>query len=181
MYWAISDVFEESGPGEGPFSGKYGLLNLHGIKKPVYHAFQFFSQLYDEVLETGDSTYVTRSSTGALRVLSWNYNEAEAVDFSGGDYETDPVAKQETIRVNSMRGRYRVRGWRVDRESGNAYRAWQEMECPEYLTEAQVDILKQAAEPVLFTEQIIECEGAFIFNHILRPSGMVFYDIEKIS
>ncbi|MFH1499447.1 MAG: hypothetical protein ABII82_16680, partial [Verrucomicrobiota bacterium] len=32
MWWTLSDIFEESGAGRGPFSGKYGLLNLHASR-----------------------------------------------------------------------------------------------------------------------------------------------------
>ena len=41
-YWAISDVFEESffPVHNESFHGMFGLVNLHGIPKPAYRAYQ---------------------------------------------------------------------------------------------------------------------------------------------
>lgn len=180
LFWAISDVFEESGPGDEPFSGKYGLLNIHGIKKPVFHAFRFFSQLYDEAYQAGESIFATRSGDGSLRLLTWNLNEPSTVDFSGGDYQFEAVDKTETLHITPLTGRFRVRGWRVDHESGNAYREWQEMGCPKYLTAKQIEQLKEQAEPVLFTDYIADRISMLELSHTLPPNGLIFYDIEKL-
>jgi xylan 1,4-beta-xylosidase len=180
MLWAISDVFEESGPGREPFSGKYGLLNLHGIPKPVFHAFRFLSKLYDEVLPSPESTFVTRSARGDLRILSWNFNEPIEVNFQGNDYRLIEQVKADNFRLAPLYGRLRVRGWKVDRNSGNAYRAWQDMGSPRYLTPTQLEWLKECAEPQLFTDRIIDCSGSLDFSHIIQPNGMIFYEVEKV-
>jgi xylan 1,4-beta-xylosidase len=182
MLWAISDIFEESGPGDAPFSGKYGLVNIHGIPKPVYHAYRFLSRLYDEVLPGGESMVVTRSWQGGhLRLLTWNYNEAIQIDLTGGDYQLDESTKEESLRVAPLYGRYRLRGWRVDRENGNAYRAWQAMGSPQYPTAAQVEALRGAAEPVLFDDRVIDCASALELTHSLPPNGMIYYEIDRLS
>lgn len=181
MIWAISDVFEESGPGDAPFSGKYGLVNLYGIKKPVYHAYHFLSRLYDEVLATGDSMIATRSVQGdSLRLLTWNYNEPVQIDINGGEYGLDESEKEESIRVAHLMGRCRVRGWRVDRSNGNAFRAWQDMGMPQYLDDSQVAALKANAEPVLFYDRVVDCAGSLELNHNLPPCGMIYYEIDRM-
>lgn len=182
MLWAVSDVFEESGPGTMPFSGKYGLVNIHGIKKPVYHAFHFLSQMYDEELPSagGDAYYLTRSPQGNLRLLTWNFNEPLEVNFHGGDYSFHEQEKHERFMINGANGRFRVRGWRIDRSSGNAYRAWQEMGSPQYLTKADIAHLQRRAEPVLFMDEVTECQGTISLQHRLPPNGLAFYDIERI-
>ena len=182
MIWALSDVFEESGPGESPFSGKYGLVNLHGIKKPVYHAFHFLARLYDEVISAGNSMYVTRAPQGGhLRLLTWNYNEPTQIDINGGEYSLEQAEKEESIRIAHLMGRYRLRGWRVDRENGNAFRAWQEMGSPHYLDSSQVQALMSFAEPVLFEDRIIECAGSVELEHTLPPCGIVYYEMDRIG
>jgi xylan 1,4-beta-xylosidase len=180
MLWAISDIFEESGPGEAPFSGKYGLVNLHGIKKPVYHAFRFLSRLYNEMLLSGSSSYVTRSETGSLRVLSWNFNEPLQIDFHGGDFLLDESEKTETFRLAPLSGPHHVRGWRVNRSDGNAYRAWQAMGEPQYPTTAQIKTLQDRSEAVLFMDERVECDGELCLSHTLPPSGLVYYEVEEV-
>jgi xylan 1,4-beta-xylosidase len=178
MLWAISDIFEESGPGETPFSGKYGLVNLHGIKKPLFHAFRFLARLYEQQLPTEGSLYATRSAEGGLRVLSWNYCEPLEVDFSGGEYRLDEHEKDEQLRFSGMLGRVRVRGWRVDRQHGNSFRAWQAMGSPQYPNREQIEALKLAAEAVLFTDRVEECAAVLELGHVLPPSGFVFYEVD---
>ena len=39
-YWTFSDIFEENYFASLPFHGGFGLLNIHGIPKPAYRAFQ---------------------------------------------------------------------------------------------------------------------------------------------
>jgi xylan 1,4-beta-xylosidase len=60
-YWDISDVFEEGGFAfaNNSFNGNFGLINVHGIPKPAYRAFQLLHELGDELLPT------TRSGGGS--------------------------------------------------------------------------------------------------------------------
>jgi xylan 1,4-beta-xylosidase len=42
-YWTFTDIFEEAGPGPTMFHGGFGLLNLQGIPKPTFRAYQFLN------------------------------------------------------------------------------------------------------------------------------------------
>ena len=44
-FWTFSDIFAENYFPSLPFHGGFGLLNLHGIPKPVYRAFQLLHHL----------------------------------------------------------------------------------------------------------------------------------------
>ena len=44
-FWAISDIFEETRFGDGPFHGGFGLVNAQSLKKPAYHGYWFLSRL----------------------------------------------------------------------------------------------------------------------------------------
>ena len=54
-YWAVSDVFEESffPVHNESFHGMFGLINLHGIPKPTYRAYQLLH-------ETGDTRLLVK-------------------------------------------------------------------------------------------------------------------------
>ena len=49
-YWTFSDIFEENYFLPIPFQGGFGLLNIHGIAKPAYRAFQLLHELGTEML-----------------------------------------------------------------------------------------------------------------------------------
>ncbi|MBQ8448976.1 MAG: glycoside hydrolase [Clostridia bacterium] len=71
-YWVISDIFEEVAPPTSPFHGGFGLINMQGVPKPVYHAYTFLAALGETELACGDeSAYAAKSARGA-QVLAWN-------------------------------------------------------------------------------------------------------------
>src|SRR5437660_4550765 len=49
-FWTVSDIFEENYFPSVPFHGGFGLLNLHGIAKPSYRAFELLHRLGAELL-----------------------------------------------------------------------------------------------------------------------------------
>ena len=49
-YWTFSDIFEENYFPSVPFHGGFGLMNLHGIAKPAYRAFEMLHGLGTEIL-----------------------------------------------------------------------------------------------------------------------------------
>lgn len=180
-YWCISDIFEESGPGLTPFSGKYGLLNIHGVQKPSFHAFHFLSQLYDDVLPSDrKSLWVTRSQDNRFRILSWNYCEPLETNFNGADYNLDEQLVSKEVRIDNVKGRFRVLEYRVGKDHGNAYRAWQKMDQPQYPSAAQLSSLHDAAKPVLVHDKVYECDDSLVLKHQLQASDISFYDIVPI-
>ena len=50
-FWTFSDIFSENYFPSVPFHGGFGLLNLHGIAKPAYRAFQLLHRSGTELLE----------------------------------------------------------------------------------------------------------------------------------
>lgn len=177
-FWCISDIFEESGPGLQPFSGKYGLINLNGIKKPAFHAYRFLASLYDEALPvTTHSTWITKSPDNHFRILSWNFCEPVETNFNGGNYELDEKTVKQTITLENLRGRFHVKAYKVGKNQGNAYRAWQQMGAPQYPDNAQLTQLKQSSEPDLIVEEHIDCRSELVLTHQLGSCDIVFYDI----
>lgn len=71
-YWVISDIFEEVAPPTAPFHGGFGLMTMHGVPKPVYHAYTFLAALGEtELFCPDESAYVCRSERG-VQLLAWN-------------------------------------------------------------------------------------------------------------
>ncbi|MEH6593037.1 MAG: hypothetical protein V7746_22395 [Halioglobus sp.] len=184
-YWCLSDIFEETGPGLYPFSGKYGLMNLHGIRKPVFHAYQFLAQLYDEEVPTAlDNCRVSRCAQD-WRILHWNFVEPVETDFNGGDYLIPQAELTQELVLTGLEGHYRVSAYRVDREAGNAYRAWQLQGQPQYPNREQLAELEQASHAVKFMDSTVEVSeehrGALRLQSQLAANALIFYDISKLT
>ncbi len=67
-YWTFSDIFSENYFPSVPFQGGFGLLNIHGIAKPIYRAFQLLHGLGSELSGgTGKSSHHRRMGGLARR------------------------------------------------------------------------------------------------------------------
>ena len=125
-YWTFSDIFEENSFPSVPFHGGFGLLNIHGIAKPIYRAFEILHALGAETLPVvGDhptvDCWVVRGS-GELTVLLTNFA-----------LPRHPIATEST-RI-TLRGADRPIGCtirRIDADHANAKQRWQEAGSPDY-------------------------------------------------
>ena len=74
-FWTFSDIFEENYFPSVAFHGGFGLLNLHGIAKPAYRAFQLLHHLGNELLEingthTTVDAWVVRKHDSATIIIT---------------------------------------------------------------------------------------------------------------
>ena len=74
-YWVFTDIFEEGGGGPEPFHGGFGLINMHGIKKPSYYAYKMLNSLGKEELFRNQNLIVTREKDERIKVLFYHYPE----------------------------------------------------------------------------------------------------------
>jgi xylan 1,4-beta-xylosidase len=139
-YWTFCDVFEEVGVPTTLFHGGFGLLTHRQVKKPVYHLYAFFARLGEVVLARGEDHLVTRDGAGRVAVLAW-----APVDVTG----RDPVDRHPLRLSVPVAGpaAFLLRS-RVDEQRGNAWAAWCEMGRPAAPRPGQLDMLREAAEPV---------------------------------
>jgi len=124
-FWTFSDIFEENYFPSVPFHGGFGLLNLHGIPKPTYRAFELLHRLGDECLPVEGThptvdTWVVRSPTGVTVLLT---NHA----LPRHPIETTHVH----IQLGGAPRPLAASAERIDEEHANAKRLWQEMGAPE--------------------------------------------------
>jgi xylan 1,4-beta-xylosidase len=138
-WWTFSDLFEENYFPSVPFHGGFGLLNLHGIAKPVYRAFELLHRLGTERLpvtgthETVDAWAVRRGPS--VTVLLTNHA-----------LPRQPIAVQR-VRVELSGATAPRAVWleRIDEGHANAKAAWRELGEPEYLDEKTVARLEEAS------------------------------------
>ena len=141
-FWTFSDIFEENYFPSVPFHGGFGLLNLHGIPKPTYRAFELLHNLgtehflVDGLHETVDCSVIRKDST--LTILLTNHTTP------GHSIETEHLE----IRLNNVPEPKEVHIQRIDEEHANPKLLWEEMGQPEYLTEKEVEQLHKASRLV---------------------------------
>jgi len=139
-YWTFSDIFEENYFPSVPFQGGFGLLNIHGIAKPAYRAFQLLHELGTELLpvegnhETVDAWFVRGDQHSTLVLTNFALPrhpvETQQVSFALKSAKSAATASIE----------------RIDLEHANAKRHWEQLGKPEYLSAATVDELKDLSQ-----------------------------------
>jgi xylan 1,4-beta-xylosidase len=161
-YWTFSDIFEENYFPSVPFHGGFGLLNIHGIAKPSYRAFELLHKLGYELLQV-DGAHVT--------VDVWVVRAAHSVtvlltNFALPRHEigTESVQLEMSSVVAPVYGEVR----RIDADHANPRRRWEEMGAPDYLGATAVENLKEysqcKAEPCdyAFNQGKITCSVTLI-------------------
>jgi len=139
-YWTFSDIFEENYFPSVPFQGGFGLLNIHGIAKPAYRAFQLLHELGTQMLpvkgdhETVDAWFVCGDQRSTL-VLT---NFALPRHPIKTEHVTFALKSATSTTIASIQ--------RIDLEHANAKRHWEQLGVPEYLNAAAVDELKNSSQ-----------------------------------
>ncbi len=181
MWWTVSDIFEESGLSLRPFTGKYGLLNQHGVPKPTFHAFRWLASLYDTELPLAHpSARASASPEGAVRLLAWNLPEVLETDLGGGEWKTRGAARRDRFVLRGLKpGRHRLRVEIVDDTRGNALHAWRELGSPDFPKADQLVALRRAAEPVLLRDETLDLADEQVIELDLPPASLARVDLVR--
>ncbi|MGZ3795463.1 MAG: GH39 family glycosyl hydrolase [Pseudobdellovibrionaceae bacterium] len=138
-YWTFSDIFEENYFSSDPFHGGFGLLNIYGIPKPSYRAFELLHRLGHEALHVQGShgtveVWVTRADK-SLKVLINNW----ALPKHG--------IQTELVRVR-IQGIERIRTSYIeiiDETHANSFEEWVRHGRPQSLSLYEVEALEAAS------------------------------------
>ena len=157
-YWTFSDIFEENYFPSVPFHGGFGLLNIHGVPKPAYRAYELLHGLGEEqaAVEGAHPTvdaWVVRDGRSVTALLT-NFalprhpiaDETVRLTFANA-----PAPTSATVR-------------RIDADHANPRRRWLEMGSPDYLSAQMVGELEAqsrseaAPQPFTFRDGTLEVE-----------------------
>ena len=165
-FWTFSDIFEENYFPSVPFHGGFGLLNLQGIPKPTYRAFELLHEigteqfLVDGLHETADCSVIGKDS--ALTLLLTNHTTP------GHSIETEQIE----IMLNNVPEPNEAFIQRIDDEHANPKALWVEMGQPEYLTEPEVERLETASQVVKEKQRFKYEEGKLVLKTDLPPHAV---------
>jgi xylan 1,4-beta-xylosidase len=172
-FWTFSDLFEENYFPSVPFHGGFGLLNLHGLPKPTYHAFALLHRLGNELLgvdgrhETVDA-WVARQPEGATVLLT---NHA---------LPRHPIAAEEVqVRLLNVPPPASVWIERIDQDHANVKRLWQEMGEPEYLSAGEVERLEESSRLKKEPQPWQYEEGVLQLDLTLPPQAVAAVTLES--
>ena len=145
-YWTFSDIFSENYFPSVPFQGGFGLLNIHGIAKPIYRAFQLLHGLGNELLEV-------QGSHPTIDVWMVCKEKSATVLITNLAMPRHPIQTELThLRLLNAPMPMTARMERIDEDHANPRALWHAMGEPEYLSALQVEQLAQASalqpEPV---------------------------------
>ena len=173
-FWTFTDIFEENYFPSVPFHGGFGLLNLHGIAKPSYRAFELLHHLGTELLPVEGShenvdAWVVRSEH-SLTVLLTNHA------LPRHPIETEQVQ----IRLSEAPQRCRAYVERIDHTHANAIRLWREAGAPEYLRGPEVERLQEGSR---MRKEPLRCElvnGILYLDILLPPHAVAAITVEFV-
>jgi xylan 1,4-beta-xylosidase len=136
-FWCLSDIYNQGGFQSSEFQGNYGMLSLHGLRKPAWFAHMLLERLGTErVPVRGEDELIGAVATtgeGGAKVLVYAYPEKPG---------TEPVS--ETVRVAVPPGAGLPRLTRLGAAENNIIAMWRTLGAPDYPTPAQLDQLRAA-------------------------------------
>jgi xylan 1,4-beta-xylosidase len=171
-FWTFTDIFEENYFPSVPFHGGFGLLNLHGIPKPTYRAFELLHRFGDAQLSVDGAHETVDAWAGrggnALTVLLTNHA-----------LPRQPIESQHVmIEIAHAPAPRSVTLERIDNGHANAKAEWQRMGSPQYLRREDVERLEEASwlqkEPQLWRYD----EGTLALEVRLPPHAVAALTVD---
>ena len=171
-FWTFSDIFEENYLPSVPFHGGFGLINLHGIPKPTYRAFELLhalgteQSLVDGLHETVDCSVIQKDSS-VTALLTNHTTPGHSIEIEHIELQLDNT--REPVAVYTRR---------IDDEHANPKRLWLEMGQPEYLGPKQLEQLEEVSQLVTEKQPFTYRHGAMVLKTRLPPHAVAAITVE---
>ena len=162
-YWTFGDIFEERGVPYAPFHGGFGMVANRCIPKPTFYTFKFFKQLTGKCIHRDKNSIITCDS-GVIRGVVWNPLE------DGGDALplsfTIDMDKDCSIITHT-----------VDEKTCNPLKIWHDLGEPRSLTDAQAELLRNAAKPLVSSSRLTSQNGNISFDLTAEQNSVIYFEI----
>jgi len=181
-YWTFTDVFEEGGCGDTMFHGGFGMINLQGIVKPVFHAYRFLNALGDELIGKFAAGIVTRcSKTRKLSAIAFHYPsempQTVPASFDSRDKARETLALGKPvpldIELTGLKSGSQIVVETLDRQNGNALGAWETMGKPDNVSREQTKLLRKQAAATKKETLASDADGNFKLQRTVEPWSVV--------
>jgi xylan 1,4-beta-xylosidase len=164
-YWTFSDIFEENYFSSVPFHGGFGLMNIYGIPKPAYRAFELLHKIGDTQLtvdgkhDTVDVWIFKKGNAGNIISTNW------ALPRHDIKTETVRIQLQNGTKIKNVTVQY------IDDNNSNATKGWKEMGSPESLIPKQVAVLESKSQLVAAPLEVHTANGNNFIEITLSPQA----------
>lgn len=177
-WWAFSDIFDENYFPSIPFHGGFGLLNLYGIEKPSYRAFELLHRLGTDLVFALEDQHPT--------VDAWVVRQPDGlgttVVVTNHALPRHPIAMEHVhIRLDGVAPPGAVIVRRIDADHANPKGRWQALGSPTYLSPAQVAELHDASRLALEHQPWTYQDGSLHIELDLPPHGVVAVTIDRAA
>jgi len=187
-YWVFTDIFEEAGPRFTPFHGGFGMLNIQGINKPVFYAYQFLNRLGSiELMNKDTASWVCRDSTGNIQALVWDFTNTHPGDSVNNqqyyirDLPSKLKGKLKLNIANMPEGTYAVEIYKLGYRSNDAYSTYLSMGKPAQLTRQQVAQIKNQNDGSPASREIIRIHGGVFSKELeINENDVFFLNVIKL-
>lgn len=172
-FWTFSDLFEELSFFHKPFSGSFGMLNIHGIPKPSFWAFKLLSKLGREKL---DIPVEIESET--LEIAFFRNDLTTQILIYNQQMPGRPIEEEQIeLRLENLTSCSTACIERIDDSHGHPRRIWSDLGEPEYLKPADVEHIKEAS---FVREETLPWrfeDGTFSCKVTIPPYGVALISI----
>lgn len=187
-YWVFTDIFEEPGPRFTPFHGGFGLLNLEGIAKPAFYAYDYLNKLGGTELANTDSrSWATKDAKGDVQVLLWDFTYTLPDSTNNQTYYVQdlPSKSKGKVKVNVSdvpEGTYALEIYQVGYYVNDAYTTYFEMGKPNQLNRQQVDEIKKINNGAPIATEIVNVKAGEGFTRELdlRENDVFMLNLVKL-
>lgn len=161
-FWCLSDIYDQAGFQASEFDGHYGMLSLHGLKKPAYFAHQLLCRLGRLRLPVsgGNALQNALAACGVttFQVLVFNYPENPLQAVSS-----------DTFRLIMPQGVGRVNLIRIDSRTNNIPALWRTLGAK---PSPNKSLLQQLAAANALCSSELDCDTS-------APEACVTFELER--
>jgi xylan 1,4-beta-xylosidase len=171
-FWTFTDIFAENYFPSVPFHGGFGLLNLQGIAKPTYRAFQLLHRLGTERLAV-EGSHPT--------VDAWAVRDRRrlTVLLTNHGLPKKPIATEQVhVRLENAGKPLSATVERIDDCHANPRKLWREMGEPTYPTAAALERLDSASKLVREPQSWKSDAEAILLDLELPPHAVAAVTLE---
>ncbi len=171
-FWTFSDIFEENYFPSCPFQGGFGLLNIHGIPKPTYRAFELLHHLGNELLLV-DGLHATLNA--------WAVRKEKSITFLLTNFALPKHRiETESVKITIRNAPKKCSAYleRIDEDHANPKKIWREMGKPDYLSREQVSNLEETSRLIREPIPCDYADNAAIFEFKMPPHSVAALTVD---